>query len=131
LKTEQLVADVVAAGGRLVIPDQTRRGGANWRQRAYAAQRHGKVPAGKHLSVAWTNEGFVIELKEGDTGNELGADPVAVPARVTRYHRVAQQFRDRVELQEPVAGSLQRREAFVVARRMAAAVVGVSNAGLD
>jgi hypothetical protein len=57
-KAEQLVADVVAAGGRLTLPDKTDTGGVNWRQRAYAAQRHGKVPAGKRLSVSWTGAGF-------------------------------------------------------------------------
>jgi hypothetical protein len=71
LKTEQLVADLIAAGGKLVLPDQTAEGGVNWRQRAYAAQRHGRVPAGKHLSVARTEAGFEIELREGATGNEL------------------------------------------------------------
>lgn len=51
-KTEQLVANVIAADGRLVLPDETARGGINWRQRAYAAQRHGKVPDGKRLVVS-------------------------------------------------------------------------------
>ncbi len=51
-KTERLVADLMAAGGRLTLPDETASGGVNWRQRAYAAQRHGKVPEGKHLSVS-------------------------------------------------------------------------------
>jgi len=100
-----LVADVIAAGGRLTLPDETARGGVNWRQRAYAAQRHGKVPQGKHLSVSWTNEGFEIVLVEGETGNELGAVAVPVPARLTKYHRVAQEFRDRPSLHEPAAGT--------------------------
>src|ERR1700728_352092 len=30
LKTEQLVADVIAAGGRLLLPDETARGGVNY-----------------------------------------------------------------------------------------------------
>jgi hypothetical protein len=107
-RTEQLVADVIAAGGRLTLPDETARGGVNWRQRAYAAQRHGKVPAGKHLSVSWTNTGFEIVLLDGDTGNELNADAVPVPTRLTRYHRVAQEFRDRTNLHEVSRKALPR-----------------------
>jgi hypothetical protein len=94
-KTERLVVDAIATGGRLVLPDETAKGGVNWRQRAYAAQRHGKVPDGKRLVVSRGRDGFVIELKDGLAGNELGADQINVPARLTKYHRVARQFRDR------------------------------------
>lgn len=107
-KTEQLVADVLAAGGRLTLPDETAHGGVNWRQRAYAAQRHGKVPEGKRLSVAWTNAGFEIELLDGETGNELGADAVPVPARLSKFHPVAQEFRNRTSLHEVSRKALPR-----------------------
>ena len=107
-KTEQLVADVLAAGGRLTLPDETARGGVNWRQRAYAAQRHGKVPAGKRLSVSWTNAGFEIELLDGETGNEFGAEAVPVPARLSKYHPVAREFRDRTNLHEVSRKALPR-----------------------
>src|SRR2546430_14063465 len=107
-KTEQLAAEVIAAGGRLSLPDETAQGGVNWRQRAYAAQRHGKVPEGKHLSVSWTKEGFEIVLVDGDTGNELGADVVPVPARPRKHHRVAQEFRNRTSLHEISRKALPR-----------------------
>ena len=107
-KTERLVEQVVAAGGTLMLPDETRRGGVNWRQRAYAAQRHGKVPDGKRLTASWNSEGFVICLRDGVTGNELGADPVPVPQRVTRYHRVAKEFRTRTSLHEVSRATLPR-----------------------
>jgi hypothetical protein len=107
-KTEQLVADVLAAGGRLTLPDESAHGGVNWRQRAYAAQRHGKVPAGKRLSVSWTDAGFEIELLEGETGNELGAEAVPVPARLSKYHPVAREFRDRTSLHEVSRKALPR-----------------------
>jgi hypothetical protein len=68
-KSERLVADVIAAGGRLSLPDETARGGVNWRQRAYAAQRHGKVPEGMRLSVSRSKAGFEIALLEGGAGN--------------------------------------------------------------
>ena len=35
-KTEQLVADVIAADGRVVFADDTARGGVNWRQRTFS-----------------------------------------------------------------------------------------------
>ena len=99
---------MLAAGGRLTLPDETARGGVNWRQRAYAAQRHGKVPAGKRLSVSWTNAGFEIELLDGETGNELGAEAVPVPARLSKYHPVAREFRDRTSLHEVSRKALPR-----------------------
>jgi hypothetical protein len=119
-KTEQLVADVLAADGRLTLPDETNQGGVNWRQRAYAAQRHGKVPEGKHLSVSWTRDAFEIALVDGDTGNELGADAVPVPSRLSRYHRVAQEFRDRTSLHEVSRKALPRVLRIVHALAMEA-----------
>jgi hypothetical protein len=125
-KTEQLVADVLAAGGRLTLPDETAPGGVNWRQRAYAAQRHGKVPAGKRLTVSWTNAGFEIELLEGETGNELGAEAVPVPARLSKYHPVAQEFRNRTSLHEVSRKALPRvlRIVHGLAKRPSAAATG-------
>lgn len=112
-KTEQLVADVVAAGGVLTLPDETAAGGVNWRQRAYAAQRAGKLPAGKHLTVSSAKEGFVISLEDGATGNELGAEDVPVPARIGRYHRVAGDFRDRTGLHEVSRKALPRASRII------------------
>lgn len=107
-KTEQLVADVIAAGGTLTLPDETRNGGVNYRQRAYAAQRHGKVPEGKHLHVSWTHRGFEISLLDGATGNELGADEFHVPSRLRKYHCVAREYRDRTSLHEVSRKTLPR-----------------------
>src|SRR5207245_4749717 len=87
---------------------ETADGGVNWRQRAYAAQRHGKVPACKRLSVARTKAGFEIELLDGETGNELGAEAVPVPARLSKYHPVAQEFRNRTSLHEVSRKALPR-----------------------
>jgi hypothetical protein len=95
LKTEQLVADVLSAGGRLLLKDETTRGGVNWRQRAYAANRRGKVPEGKHLSVVWSVAGFEITLRDGPSSSDLEADVVLVPSRVPNPHPAARGFRDR------------------------------------
>jgi hypothetical protein len=99
---------VIAAGGTLLLPDDTAHGGINWRQRAYAAQRAGKVPAGKHLFVSLSEAGFEIALRDGETGNELGADPVPVPARVRNYHPAVAEFRDRTSLHRVSRTALYR-----------------------
>jgi hypothetical protein len=88
---------VIAADGRLVLPDETAKGGVNWRQRAYAAQRHGKVPDGKRLVVSRGREGFVIELMDGPDrqrarrgGNPRPGPTDEIPPRrptVPRPHR--------------------------------------------
>jgi hypothetical protein len=43
-KTEQLIADLVVAGGVLRVPYWRQEGEPDYRQRAIAAQRFGKVP---------------------------------------------------------------------------------------
>jgi hypothetical protein len=100
LKTEQLVADVIAAGGMLFRASQVGAEDVNWRQRAYAAQRHGKVPSGKRLTVSSTPTGYEIMLEDGETGNELGAAPVPVPKQVRNHHPAVREFRDRTMLHE-------------------------------
>lgn len=45
---------------------------------------------------------------DGQTGNELGAEEIHVPARLTKYHRVARQFRDRTDLQQISRKALPR-----------------------
>jgi hypothetical protein len=96
----KLVADVIAAGGKLLLPDETVTGGVNWRQRAYAAQRHGRVPDGKRLSVVWSSKGFEIELLDGRASIDLNAEPVRVPARVVNYHPAVREFRDHADAHE-------------------------------
>jgi hypothetical protein len=108
LKTEDLVAAVVEAGGTLTLPDQTNEGGVDWRQRAYAAQRHARVPVGKHLRVSRSAGMFEIQLVDGGTGNELGAHAVPVPARVRVYHPAVQQFRDATSVHEISRKTLPR-----------------------
>jgi hypothetical protein len=67
-----------------------------------------KCRRGKHLTVDWTQDGFVVELKDGATGNELGAEPVVVPARLSRYYAVARMFRDRTNTHEVSRSALPR-----------------------
>jgi hypothetical protein len=51
--TQQLVDDVIAAGGALHVRQKqyADRGGVNYYQRAALAERYGKVPDGKRLTV--------------------------------------------------------------------------------
>jgi hypothetical protein len=107
-KTEQLVADLIAADGRLVVRDLAGRELVNLRQRAYSAQRRGRIPAGKHVRVRHTPEGLVIELLDGQSGNELGAPELPVPEHVARYHHVAREFRDHTSLHEVSREQLPR-----------------------
>lgn len=94
--TQQLVDDVVAAGGVLRVP-QKRWGspdGVDHEQRARIAQLHGKVPAGKRLTTHYAGAELEIRLEEAIPGTEVELHPVPVPARVSRLHSVAQRFRD-------------------------------------
>src|SRR5581483_11599647 len=51
--TEQLVSDVIAAGGSIRRPRKQwgQRDGVDYSNRAVLAERHGKVPKGKRLQV--------------------------------------------------------------------------------
>ena len=104
-KTEKLVHDVVAANGTLRLPDE--RSGVDYRQRAYAAQRSGKVPEGKHLAVARVGDEFEISLRDG-AGTTTPEGELRVPARVGRYHGVARQLRQRTAIQEVSRAQLTR-----------------------
>lgn len=110
-KTEQLVADVVAAGGTLRVPDET-QGAVNFRRRAYAAQRHGKVPDGKHLAVSRVGNEFEIALRDGapppEPVPEQPEPELRVPEVVRRYHPVAQTFRERTAIHEVSRAALPR-----------------------
>jgi hypothetical protein len=94
--TQQLVDDLVAAGGSLRV--QARpwgfQEGVDWEQRARLAQVHGKVPAGKRLRTRRVEGELEIWLEEAAPGTDVPLRPVAVPKRVTRLHPVAQRFRD-------------------------------------
>lgn len=102
--TAQLVQNIVDAGGSLRLPRRSwnDRDTPDYAQRARLAERHGKVPHGKRLrisSVSGTE--FQIDLiDDPDVIAEAASKPVPVPARVSRPHRVAKQFRDRLALHE-------------------------------
>ena len=94
--TEQLVDDVIAAGGSLRVQQRQwgRSDGIDYEQRARIAQQHGKVPQGKRLTTRYIEGELEIRLEDAIPGTEVPVEPVPVPQRVTRLHPVAQRFRD-------------------------------------
>jgi hypothetical protein len=109
--TQQLVDDVIAAGGSLRVPRPgwPRRGEVDWENRAHLAAVYGKVPAGKRLAVtvALPDE-LQIELVDAAHGAPDAAAPVPVPAKVGRHHPVVRQFRERAERHEVSRAALPR-----------------------
>jgi len=91
--TAQLVADVLAAGGRLTVsPD---RGYYQDLERVVrSANRYRKTPPGTRLvhhvvydSERWTaKRQHVVQLAEGPAGTGAPLLPVPVPDEVSRYH---------------------------------------------
>jgi hypothetical protein len=93
-KTDQLIADLVAAGGVLRVPYWRREGEPDYRQRALAAQRFGKVPGGKRLIFEHVHGGELeIRLEDALPGSDIDARPVPVRARLTKPHPVAGLYR--------------------------------------
>lgn len=111
--TEQLIADIVAAGGKLEI--QTRSYGnprePDYEQRAQAAIRHGRVPDGKRLFVRHVRHGL-LELSLLDLPAEIACvEAITVPARVSRYHAAARVVREspgQLGLSRPVSSRAGR-----------------------
>lgn len=97
--TEQLMNDIVAAGGVLRVPWRTYydRHSVDYEQRARLAERHGKVPAGKWLEIERHRDEIELRLEDMPPGlADAVAELTPVPVRddVARYHPAARQFRD-------------------------------------
>jgi hypothetical protein len=107
---QQLVDDVLAAGGVLRVPRANwyEPGGINYEKRAQAARQFGKVPSGKRLTTSYVDGELEIRLEDAIYGTEISVQPVDVPRRVTRLHPVAQRFRDDVERHEVSRRELRR-----------------------
>jgi hypothetical protein len=95
--TQQLVDDVIAAGGTLRVPRRRWQDpdGIDYENRALLAERYGKVPAGKRLEVVPLEDELEIRLLDapGDPGRADLVE-IEVPKSVTRYHEAARYFRD-------------------------------------
>jgi hypothetical protein len=93
--SDQLLADVEAAGGRLEVPTRTwGRGGVNWERRVEVAIERGKVPPGKELRFHWLRgDHDLITLTDVPEDMVPVSAAVPLPARVGRYHPVVREFR--------------------------------------
>jgi hypothetical protein len=115
--TEQLVRDVVSAGGALRVP---RRGwyssdGIDYENRARMAARHGKVPNGKRLTVTTIDRELEIRLVDapGRSYDRPKLVPIVVAQRVGRYHPAARHFRERSERHEISREQLARATRII------------------
>lgn len=116
--TQQLMDEVAAAGGVFRVP---RRGwydrtGVDYEQRARLAERHGKVPHGKWLSIERHRDEVELRLEDMPAGlAEATAElvPVRVPENVARYHPAARRFRD-CKAEHQVSQDALRRAVRIV-----------------
>jgi hypothetical protein len=111
--TQQLVDDVIAAGGVLRVPRKRwyDRDAIDYVRRAQLAERHGKIPEGKLLVTSTLRDEVEIRLVDVEIEASPAANdllPVLVPERVARYHAAARGFRDHTDLHEVSRDQLQR-----------------------
>jgi hypothetical protein len=116
--TQQLVDDVIAAGGSLRVSRKNwyGGGGVDYAKRVLLAERHGKVPPGKRLTVhKVSQEELEIELLDAP-GYAVGRAelvPVHVPAKVGRFSAAALEFRRQAERHEVSRKLLPRATRIV------------------
>jgi hypothetical protein len=116
--TQQLVDDVIAAGGTLRVPRKHwyEREGIDYEKRSQLAERYGKVPSGQRLVVTEVSRDE-LEIELVDAPDRLSPQaelsPVRVPEKVGRYHAAARQFRDLTQRHE-VSRTLLPRATRIV-----------------
>jgi hypothetical protein len=93
--TQQLVDEVIAAGGTLRVPSRWgRSGGVDYAARARLAEGHRKVPPGHRLEVRrLSNEELEIALVDAPGVGEAELVEIVVPEKVARYHPAVRAFR--------------------------------------
>ena len=115
---EQLVKDVIAAGGCLRVPRPRWHYGDNgpdYENRAHLATRFGKVPDGKRLAVITMRDELEIRLIDAPGRRYGGADATTfvVPSKVSRYHPAARAFRSQTDHHEVSRAALPRATRIV------------------
>lgn len=116
-KTEQLVRDLVAAGGVLVVPS-SEPDGTGVRQRAYAAQAAGKLPEGMALTTRTIGDRVELRLipAREPTGERIAlaeTEPVPVPEVIDKLDPAAARFLQSTERHEVSRTSLERASRLV------------------
>jgi hypothetical protein len=115
--TQQLVDDVIAAGGSLRVqrPTWNEPDAVDYERRARLAELHNKVPAGKQLAVRVVSDSELeIELVDAlvpPPQNE--EETIEVPQRVARHHPAARAFRDTLERHQVSQAQLARATRIV------------------
>lgn len=92
--TEQLIADLMESGGVMRVPYWRSQGERDYRQLVDAAQRWNKVPEGKRLVTDHHPGELEIRLVDAPEGTVIAPQPVPVPARLSKPHPVARQYRE-------------------------------------
>jgi hypothetical protein len=109
--TQQLVDDVIAAGGSMRVPHKSWSDpdSIDYANRARLAERYRKVPRGKRLVVSPVEGELEIRLVDApDMAEPVELAAVEVPEKVARYHPAARQFRDLTERHEVSREQLRR-----------------------
>ncbi len=106
--TDQLIADLLAAGGAIRVPSWRKSGEPDYQQRVLAAKRFGKVPLGKRLEMNWHGAETETRLVDAIPGTSVPTSPVPVPRRITCLHPVARHFRDQTDRHEVSRARLGR-----------------------
>ena len=115
--TQQLVDDVIAAGGSLRVPRRHwyAADGVDYERRALLAERHRKVPPGKRFQITRLDRELEIALVDSPFGAMTPKEltPVPVPEKIGRHHAAARQFRDQKDGHE-VSRALVARATRVI-----------------
>jgi hypothetical protein len=82
-KGDLLIAELIAAGGRIVVQREYRAGGPNWPARIASAARSKQLPADKYIAYGWCQGGIEIVLKDIPAWRTEALAPIAVSERLT------------------------------------------------
>jgi hypothetical protein len=93
--TQQLVDEVIDAGGTLRVPSRWGRPDeVSYESRARLAEQHRKVPPGKRFEIRRvSDEELELELVDAPGTGEAELVDIEVPERVSRYHPAIRSFR--------------------------------------
>ncbi|MGG2459212.1 hypothetical protein ACO0M4_05180 [Streptomyces sp. RGM 3693] len=86
--TEQLLEELVEAGGRIVKREASGRETEKWPIRVAAARRSGKIPKAKELHGGWCRDGYEIRLVDTPAWRLAVLSPIPVPSRLTKPYPV-------------------------------------------
>ncbi|MCX5303192.1 hypothetical protein OG304_06965 [Streptomyces sp. NBC_00160] len=86
--TEQLLEELIEAGGRIVKREASGRETEKWPIRVAAARRSGKIPETKELHAGWCGDGYEIRLVDTPAWRLAVLPPIPVPIRLTAPHPV-------------------------------------------